>query len=160
MLARLSALQHSATRVNGGDLLAWVALQDGLTPPADAANPDAWRSWGTTLAQPVAGAVVVFSESVGVVSRVQGAKVYAIVPGATVDLQVIPRAAIQAIRRPPLPSAVPAPVPEAPVEPPAVTVEALQTLLNHVQAEFANVHQDIETIKRTAIASVSLSHRE
>lgn len=160
MLARLSALQHSATRVNGGDLLAWVALQDGLTPPAEAANPDAWRLWGTTLAQPVAGAVVVFSDSVGVVSRVQGAKVYAIVPGATVDLQVIPRGAIQAIRRPPLPSVVPVPVPEAPVEPPAVTVEALQTLLNHVQAEFANVHQDIETIKRTAIASVSLSHRE
>lgn len=160
MLARLSALQHSATRVNGGDLLAWVALQDGLTPPADAANPDAWRLWGTTLAQPVAGAVVVFSDSVGVVSRVQGAKVYAIVPNATVDLQVIPRAAIQAIRRPPLPSAVTVPVPEAPVEPPPVTVEALQTLLNHVQAEFATVHQDIETIKRTAIASVSLSHRE
>ncbi len=164
MLAGLSALQHSATRVNGGDLLAWVALQDGLTPPAEAANPDAWRGWGSTLAQPVAGCVVVFADtaglSVGVVSRVQGAKVYAIVPGATVDLQVIPRAAIQAIRRPPLPSAVPAPVPEAPVEPPPITVEALQTLLNHVQAEFATVHQDIETIKRTAIASVSLSHRE
>lgn len=162
MLARLSALQHSATRVNGGDLLAWVVLQDGLTPPAEAANPDAWRGWGSTLAQPVAGCVVVFADtaglSVGVVSRVQGAKVYAIVPGATVDLQVIPRAAIQAIRRPPLPSVSAL---EAPVEPPAVTVEALQTLLSHVQAEFAAVHQDIETIKRTAVASVSLtSHRE
>ena len=165
MLAGLSALQHSATRVNGGDLLAWVALQDGLTPPAEAANPDAWRGWGSTLAQPVAGCVVVFSDtnglSVGVVSRVQSTKVYAIVPGATVDLQVIPRAAIQAVRRPPLPSAVTVPVPEAPVEPPPVTVEALQTLLSHVQAEFAAVHQDIETIKRTAVASVSLtSHRE
>lgn len=158
MLARLSALQHSATRVNGGELLAWAAQQDGLTPPADAASPDAWRSWGSTLAHPVAGSVIVFSDgeglSVGVVSRVQGSKVYAIAPAATVELQVIPRAAIEAIRRPPLPSAVP--VSEAPVEPPPVTVEALQTLLNHVQAEFAAVHHDIETIKRTAVASVSL----
>jgi hypothetical protein len=165
MLARLSALQHSATRVEGGELLAWAALQDGLTPPAEAADPNAWRSWGTTLAQPVAGCIVVFADTdglrVGVVARVQGAKVYVIAPGATVDLRVVPRAAIQASRRPPLPATVPAPVPEAPVEPPPVTVEALQSLLTHVQAEFAAVHQDIETIKRTAVASVSLtSHRE
>lgn len=160
MLARLTTLLHIATPITGGTCLAWAAQQDGITPPANPADPSSWMAWGSSLSQPVAGAVAVLTDTVGVVSHVAGAKVYVIVAGETVELRVIPRGAIKANRKPPSATLAPQPIAVGSAEQPAVTVDALQALLTHVQAEFASVHSDIETIKRTAVASVSLTSNQ
>ena len=71
----------------GGAFLAWVAIRDGLVPPANPADPESWRDWGHPLAEPLAGCVVVLTGGggaartlVGVVARVGQGRVYVVGP--------------------------------------------------------------------------------
>lgn len=76
-------------------LLAWAAIRSGIVPPINAADPLSWLSWGSALAGPVPGAVVVLTDGsgrtaflCGVVARVQARKVYVI---GSFDRAVQPR---------------------------------------------------------------------
>jgi hypothetical protein len=92
-----------------GALMAWVAIKDGIVPPVNSGNPMAWLAWGTPLDTPAAGAVAILTAgtgrhrmTVGIVARVQGAKVYLI--GAwdnVVQMRAVQIEQVIACRRPP-----------------------------------------------------------
>lgn len=67
----------------GGAFLAWVAIRAGLTPPANAVDPEAWREWGQAVSHPEPGCIAVLTGGggatrclVGVVQRADGSKLY------------------------------------------------------------------------------------
>lgn len=45
----------------GGAFMAWLAIQDGMTPPVGAKKADAWMTWGDRLAHPTPGCVLVLT---------------------------------------------------------------------------------------------------
>jgi hypothetical protein len=113
----------------------------------------------------------------GVVARVQGSKVYVV--GAydgTVQMRAVELGRVVSARRPPIPGSVPLPIvdqpatataQQAPVVVPLpapvavqpaheVSVAALQTLLDAVRGEFADVHARIDTVASTAIADIQV----
>ena len=90
--------------------------------------------------------------------RPPGAALAISAPVATIEAEVI-----QAAPAPPVPAPVaqavpPPPIPvQIPSSQPAVTPEALETLLAAVKSEFAGVYDEIDSIKRHAVAAISLS---
>lgn len=90
----------------GGALLAWVAIRQGLTPPPNPIDPDAWLSWGHPRGTPTTGAIVILTggrqHRIGTVTRVSGDKVYVIHPvNGQVSMEAVPADAVIATRWPP-----------------------------------------------------------
>ena len=93
----------------GGALMAWAAIQDGITPPVGAIDAIAWLMWGAQLAAPVPGCLVVMTAGsgmsrmlIGCATRVQAGKVYVV--GAwdgAVQVRAVPLEQIISARRPP-----------------------------------------------------------
>lgn len=91
-------------------------------------------------------------------------------PGASLAVQADQPQPLQITIHNEAPAQAPVPV-AAPVEqlsattaaapaPPPVTMEALQRLLDHVQAEFSDVHARIDQVSQHAVAAVQIEHEK
>ena len=115
----------------GGAFLAWVAIRDGLVPPANPADPESWRNWGHPLAEPVAGSIVILTGGggtqktlCGVVARLDPPRVFVVGPhDGAIGMRCYELARVIEARRPPTLAPVAAPAqPEPKVQPVEVRV--------------------------------------
>lgn len=93
----------------GGALMAWAAIQDGITPPVGAIDAIAWLAWGSQLAAPVPGCIVITTAGsgasrmmIGVAASVQGRKVHVIAAhDGSVQARHVDLGQVISARRPP-----------------------------------------------------------
>ena len=177
--------QHIACPPLGGAFMAWLAIQDGLTPPVTASDAESWMSWGERLARPMPGCILVltgddgtFRHHVGVMLREAPHRYYVIEANRNV-VQVRDDATSRVIsaRRPPMVSTSPMPVMSA-TEPTTVnlnltvsgqqTSSTLETVDPPRSFDAVAVQRpkatsdDVEELKRRAvlaIAAAAESHR-
>lgn len=111
---------HQGCPYLGGAFLAWLAIQDGLTPPLSPAVAQSWMTWGERLDRPTVGCVLVITgESaggplhVGMMVREAPQRYYVVGCNANVvEIRDVAAARVVAARRPPsssLGTAVPIP---------------------------------------------------